>query len=212
MNREIISSALSGIDEKYLIECAEDSFARAKQEKRKENRMSGKGRVRLLNARRAALIAAAVCLILALSVTAYAADAFVKIFGWGNNLEIRQFVDENGESAREVILYTDALTEPVRFENSRMYFIVNNEHIDITDKISQTEAFRYEYSDEEGNTHLWLVGLLSENPGHYGYAEYIKDPSGEWIGGYSARINTESDGRTEALWLETAKSELIIPW
>ena len=212
MNREIISSALSGIDEKYLLECAEYSSALAKQEKRAGNSMSGKGRVRLLTARRAAVIAAAVCLILALSVTAYAACAYEKIFGWGNNLEIRRAADENDESVNAVILHTDALTEPVQFENGRMYFVVNNEHIDITDKISQTEAFRYEYSDEEGNTHLWLVGLLSENPGHYGYAEYIKDPSGEWIGGYSARINSEPDGRTEALWLEIAKSELNIPW
>ena len=60
---------------------------------------------------------------------------------------------------------------------------------------------------------MWLVGLLEEdNPKHYGYAEYLKNEHGEWIGGYSARINTEADGHTNAQWLEIAKEMNVIPW
>ena len=135
-----------------------------------------------------------------------------KIFGWGNNLEITQEVDENGETSSISILHTDNLTEPVKIDDGKIYFIVNDEKIDITDKISETTAFEYEYTDDEGNTHIWLVGLNSDNIKDYGYAEYIKNIDGDWTGGYSARVNIESDGKTNAEWLENAKSEKTIPW
>ena len=135
-----------------------------------------------------------------------------KIFGWGNNLEITQEVDENGETSSISILHTDNLTEPVKIDDRKIYFVVNDEKIDITDKISETTAFEYEYTDDEGNTHIWLVGLNSDNIEDYGYAEYIKNIDGDWTGGYSARVNIESDGKTNAEWLENAKSEKTIPW
>lgn len=135
-----------------------------------------------------------------------------KIFGWGNNLEITQEVDENGETSSISILHTDNLTEPVKIDDGKIYFVVNDEKIDITDKISETTAFEYEYTDDEGNTHIWLVGLNSDNIKNYGYAEYIKNIDGDWTGGYSARVNIESDGKTNAEWLENAKSEKTIPW
>ena len=135
-----------------------------------------------------------------------------KILGWGNNLEITQEVDENGETSSISILHTDNLTEPVKIDDGKIYFVVNDEKIDITDKISETTAFEYEYTDDEGNTHIWLVGLNSDNIKDYGYAEYIKNIDGDWTGGYSARVNIESDGKTNAEWLENAKSEKTIPW
>ena len=135
-----------------------------------------------------------------------------KIFGWGNNFEITQEVDENGETSSISILHTDNLTEPVKIDDGKIYFVVNDEEIDITDKISETTAFEYEYTDDEGNTHIWLVGLNSDNIEDYGYAEYIKNIDGDWTGGYSARVNIESDGKTNAEWLENAKSEKTIPW
>lgn len=135
-----------------------------------------------------------------------------KIFGWGNNFEITQEVDENGETSSISILHTDNLTEPVKIDDGKIYFVVNDEKIDITDKISETTAFKYEYTDDEGNTHIWLVGLNSDNIKDYGYAEYIKNIDGDWTGGYSARVNIESDGKTNAEWLENAKSEKTIPW
>lgn len=135
-----------------------------------------------------------------------------KIFGWDNNFEITQEVDENGETSSISILHTDNLTEPVKIDDGKIYFVVNDEKIDITDKISETTAFEYEYTDDEGNTHIWLVGLNSDNIKDYGYAEYIKNIDGDWTGGYSARVNIESDGKTNAEWLENAKSEKTIPW
>ena len=162
------------------------------------------------------LVSVCVCaaLLCALIVTAYAygGEFISRIYGWGSNFEIKQEIDENGEAVSTSILYTESLNDPVEISDGRMIFIVNNENIDITDQISETDAFRYEYVDEEGNIHFWLVGLNSDNIENFGYAEYIKDPSGTWAGGYSARVNTEADGSTSAQWLEKAKSEQIIPW
>ena len=162
------------------------------------------------------LISICICVALmcALGVTAYAygGEIISRIFGWGNNFEITQKIDENGEEVSESILYTDNLTDPVIFENGRMIFIVNNENIDITDRVSEKEAFQYVYIDEEGNTHLWLVGLNSSDKANFGYAEYIKDSNGMWVGGYDARVNIGKDGSTDAQWLEISKSELNIPW
>ena len=146
------------------------------------------------------------------SVYAHNYQIINKIFGWGNNFEITQEVDENGETSSISILHTDNLTEPVKIDDGKIYFVVNDEKIDITDIISETTAFEYEYTDDEGNTHIWLVGLNSDNIKDYGYAEYIKNIDGDWTGGYSARVNIESDGKTNAEWLENAKSEKTIPW
>lgn len=162
------------------------------------------------------LVSICVCaaMMLAMGVVAYAygVEIINRIWGWGNNFEITQGINENGENTTTSILYTENLTDPVVVSKGKMLFIVNNEKIDITDQVSPNEAFRYEYTDDEGNIHFWLVGLNSDEIENYGYAEYIKDANGEWAGGYSARVNQEADGSTSAQWLEIAKSDMEIPW
>lgn len=160
------------------------------------------------------IAAACVCAVLILGVggTVYGRQIVSVIRDWGNNMEITSYTDEDGEEVSEVMVHTEDMTEPVVFENGRMIFVVNDEHLDITDEISESEAFVYEYQDADGNTQLWLIGPQSENLADYGYAVYVKNPAGDWIGGYSARINIEADGKTSALWLENAKAEMGIPW
>lgn len=167
------------------------------------------------NRKKVLLLVLAACLVMGLGVTAYAYEGglIIQFFGWGNNLEVNTAVDENGKLVTEAIVHTDHLTEPIEIRNGRLFFIVNNENIDITEQISTEKAYQYEYTDTDGITHFWLVGLLEEGvPEHYGYAEYLKNNNGDWVGGYSARINTEADGHTAAKWLETAKENTVIPW
>ncbi len=91
-----------------------------------------------------------------------------------------------------------------------MIFIVNEEHIDITDKVSIEDGFVYEYTDELGILHKWVVGLNSqdmevEDNGYaefqdmevedYGYAEFLFQ-EGKMIGGYA---HNAIDGETP--WL-----------
>lgn len=156
--------------------------------------------------RRAMLaLAAALALLLALTLTAYATRP--SLFGWGGNFEVR--VSEQGDYM-ESVLHTDSLTEPVRFEDGRMLFIVNGEQIDITDKVSETEAFTYEYRDEEGITHCWIIGKNGPKPTNYGYGEFLRSAEG-WISGYTARTNLDPDSKGPA-WLENGKAALDIPW
>lgn len=149
------------------------------------------------------LLLAAVISLLTITVSA---DSVRQLFGWGGNMRIDQY-----EDGAEVRVYTENLTEPVEIRDGRMYFIVNGENIDITDQVSQTKAFTYQYVDNQGITHDWVVGLNGEELEHYGYAEYLR--SGDvWQGGYSARVNSNADGTTEAKWLESWKTENDCPW
>lgn len=147
------------------------------------------------------LLAAVVCL---MTVTA-SADSVRQLFGWGGNMEITQYDD-----GAEVLVHTDEMTEPVEIRDGRMYFIVNGENLDITDQVSQTKAFTYSYEDTQGITHEWVVGLNGDGMESYGYAEYLKTDT--WQGGYSARVNIEADGKTNAQWLEIWKTENNCPW
>lgn len=152
-------------------------------------------------AARLVLLAAVICL---LTVTA-SADSLRQIFGWGGNLEVRQT-----DAGSEVCVHTDNLRSPVELREGRLFFVVNGENLDITDRVSQTESFTYEYADEQQVTHYWVVGLNRDTLDSYGYAEYLKTDT--WIGGYSARVNSHEDGKTDARWLETWKAENNCPW
>lgn len=149
------------------------------------------------------LLLAAVISLMTITVSA---DSVRQLFGWGGNMEITQYDD-----GAEVRIFTDNLTEPVEIRDGRMYFIVNGENLDITDQVSQTKAFNYQYLDEQGVTHDWLVGLIGEELEHYAYAEYLRS-GGVWQGGYSARVNINADGTTDAQWLESWKAENHCPW
>ena len=151
------------------------------------------GRKRLLT------FALAAALVLALSLTAYAGHT---LSGWGGNMEIRAEKTDGGVAA-EVHVHTDDLTEPVSFEDGRMFFIVNGEHIDITDQVSETQPYLYRFTDEEGVTHYWVVGKNGPEPEHYGFAEYLQPPEGDWTAGYVARTDNNS-----APWLDKAIEEL----
>ena len=158
--------------------------------------------------RRIMILAAALVLMLAIGLTAYAAGT--SIYGWGGNFEVRHIKTKSGERT-ESVLHTDSLTEPVRFENDRMIFIVNGEEIDITDKISETEPFHYAYTDEEGIIHYWIVGRNGPELTNYGYGEFLYKEGENWLGGYSARTNLDKDGKGPD-WLQDGKKELNIPW
>ncbi len=145
-------------------------------------------------------LALAAALMLSLGIAAYSTGQV--IFGWGGNMEIHAEKTEGGIQTN-VYVHTDNLTEPVSFENGRMIFIVHDEHIDITDQVSETQPYIYQFSDEEGVLHYWIIGKNGPELEHYGYAEYLHPSESEWTAGYVARTN----GNT-APWLDRAKEEL----
>lgn len=207
MTRESISALLSEVREEYIVEALTLSPADAGEEPTMEN----KNILRPMS-RRFVSIALAAALLLAIGLVAYAAGRVIlkKTESFGGNATITQGT-EDGEEFSEVYLHTEALTDPAEVREGRLIFTADGNETDITDKVSNGGYYEYEYRDDEGNTHYLIVGLNSEDIRNFGYAEFIKDPDGEWIGGYSARTNTEADGSTME-WLMLGKSELNIPW
>ena len=96
---------------------------------------------------------------------------------------------------------------PAVYRNGRLYFTANGENVDITDKISNTKAFTYTYRDERAITHYLLVGGSRER---YGYAEFMREDSGCWIGEYVYGSAIGKQG--SPIWLKNGKKELGIPW
>ncbi len=146
-------------------------------------------------------LALAAALLLALGVAAYSTG--LTFSGWGGNMEIHTEQTEGGIE-NTVYVHTENMTQPVSFEDGRMIFAVNGEHIDITDQVSETVPFLYQYTDEEaGVIHYWIIGKNGPEPEHYGFAEYLQPTDGEWTGGYVARTDNN-----EAPWLYAAWEEL----
>ncbi len=160
--------------------------------------MNGKSTHR--SGRRLLTLALAAALVLALGVAAYSTG--LRFSGWGGNMEI-QSEQTAGGIENTVYVHTENMTQPVRFEDGRMIFIVNGEHIDITDQVSESEPYIYQYTDEGGVIHYWIIGKNGPEPEHYGFAEYLHPLDGEWTIGYVAR----TDGNT-APWLAAAWEEL----
>ena len=149
-------------------------------------------------------LVAAVILLLASGMVTYAAKP--SLFGWGGNFEVR----DTGHGT-ESVLHTDSLVDPVEVEDGRLWFIVNGEHIDITDEISETEPFLYEYTDESNVIHYWLVGKNGPELENWGYGEYLYKPEEEWMAGYSARTNLGPDNEGP-VWLEKGKDLINFYW
>ena len=194
MNRNLLAKAFGDIDENIIAEAYRPVS---------EDASGSSGRIIHMNRKRIVTFALAAALILALGVTAYATGNVV--FGWGNNVEIRATKTGQGVETN-VFVHTDNLTEPVCFENDRMFFIVNDEYIDITDQVSETKAFIYQFTDSDGVIHYWIIGKNGPELWHYGYAEYLRPPEGDWMGGYVARTNNN-----EAPWLDSAWKEIGFP-
>lgn len=163
-----------------------------------------------ISCKRAVTLALAAALALALCVSAYAVggETIKRIFGWGGNLVINQGTGEDTEVGSASVSL-GALAEPVEIAGGRMYFIVNDERIDITGQVSTEKPFHYSYEDAEGYTHHWFIGLNSDDMENYGFAEFIKDSNGDWKGGYGHNHRVD-DG--EARWFILGKEDLKVPW
>jgi len=149
------------------------------------------------------------CLLLGTGVTAWCCRDSLRavITGWRGNATV--ITGENGEGA--VILDTDSVSAPVIFEDGRLFDLTGGEPADITAQVSQSEPYITSQTDEDGNTHYFIVGLNSEDPSDYGFAEYIRDADGQWAGGYSVGTALDENGAAP-VWLTAGMKALQLPW
>lgn len=74
--------------------------------------------------------------------------------------------------------------EPVVLEDGRIWFIANNEHIDITDLIDEETPYIYDGCDpENGITDYIIVGGTPEK---YGWYEHIDHPDAPFYSGFGS--------------------------
>lgn len=160
------------------------------------------------------IVVALTCVLLFLltNVTVYACTGrgiIGRFVSFADNAVFTKAGDENGNNISTAVLDTDDATAPAEFREGHLWFTANEENIDITNQVSESNAFVYDYRDGEGITHYLIVGGAPET---FGYAEFLYDETQmpEWIGGYF--IAGKAGETINPDWLEKAKKELGIPW
>lgn len=157
----------------------------------------------------AAAAAAAVMALILMdgAVYAYTGSGLISRFIASNGAVFTKTVDEEGNMSSSAELCLEEATVPAEYKDGRLYLTVNGENLDITEDISDTNAYNYVYEDSESITHYIIIGGKPES---FGYAEFLQGADKEWIGGSFA--GGEVGGSINPDWLQKAKEELNIPW
>lgn len=90
-------------------------------------------------------------------------------------------------------------------ENGRLYLNLNDEKTDITDQCSDTDYFRKDYTDSEGNTHVLIAGRTVES---YGWAEYIFNTEGKYVFNTMNIPTDEANPDATPVWFAKAEKDL----
>ena len=162
-----------------------------------------------------ATLAAVLALVILVSPTARAAveNWVVKYFFPGSDLTIYEQTDESG-NVTGIVGVVDTEAPPfARMVNGRLYFLGNNEKIDITEEITEEKPYFYTYVDDYGLTHAMAVGY-SGTIENYGIYEFIWEETGgerDWVTGTGRNfLSNETDTRYP--WVDIVWEELDIPW
>lgn len=162
-----------------------------------------------------ATLAAVLALVILVSPTARAAleNWVVKYFFPGSDLTIYEQTDESG-NVTGIVGVVDTEAPPfARMVNGRLYFLGNNEKIDITEEITEEKPYFYTYVDDYGLTHAMAVGY-SGTIENYGIYEFIWEETGgerDWVTGTGRNfLSNETDTRYP--WVDIVWKELDVPW
>ena len=162
-----------------------------------------------------ATLAAVLALVILVSPTARAAveNWVVKYFFPGSDLTIYEQKDTGGNVVGIAgVVDTDA-PPFARMVNGRLYFLGNNEKIDITEEITEEKPYFYTYVDDYGLTHAMAVGY-SGTIENYGIYEFIWEETGgerDWVTGTGRNfLSNETDTRYP--WVDIVWKELDVPW
>lgn len=157
-------------------------------------------------------VAAAAAIVMALLLTdgavyAYTGNGLISRIVALNGTVFTKTVDEDGNVTSEAELNLAEATAPAEYRDGRLYLTVNGENLDITEEVSDTTAYIYLYKDASSITHYMIIG---GEPESFGYAEFMQDAEGVWIGG--SFVGGEVGGTINPQWLQNAKRDLNIPW
>lgn len=166
---------------------------------------------------RRTLATAAAVLALVLFISPQARAVFdnwvVKYFWPDSDITIYEEINEEGAVEATVAVVDTEAPPFARMVNGRLYFLGNNEKIDITDEITEEQPYYYTYVDDYGLTHAMAVGF-SGSIENYGIYEFIwKEADGErnWTAG-TGRNFLSAETETRYPWVDIVWEELDIPW
>ena len=113
------------------------------------------------------------------------------------SVEETSFSGEGGAQIYKISTeYDFSNYEPwAQVKDGRLYFVLNGKSIDITDKCSATDVFRYEQDGENGYKTILFVGGTPDN---YGWGQIIRNPNGDMVEGMAF----VDDANTEPEWLK----------
>lgn len=162
-----------------------------------------------------ATAAAVLALVLVLSPQARAAVEgwVVKYFFPESDLTIYEQTDAGGNVVGIAGVVDTEAPPFARMVNGRLYFLGNNEKIDITDEITEEQPYFYTYVDDYGLTHAMAVGY-SGSIENYGIYEFIWEEAGgtrDWVTG-TGRNFLSPETETRYPWVDLVWEELDIPW
>lgn len=126
----------------------------------------------------------------------------IRNFTTANGLEVEIVQEENST------LFTIADNEwkdsdYVSVQNGRMYFILGDIKEDVTDKCSEEDYYKYEYTDEQSVRHVIIVGGTVSSAG---WAELVFDENGTYI---FCQMNVP--GTTSPTWLLEGMHDQGVP-
>lgn len=148
---------------------------------------------------------AALCAVLALSVTAFASSGLAeRVFHMLSGDTLTVGVDESGEAYVTSSYDGEEPVSPVEErEDGRLYFTANGEDIDITDLCSNETPYVHECVDADGQSHLFIIG---GERGAIGWAECMVGPDGS-LSAFVVSLSPEAEGQPTP-WLDAALAEM----
>ena len=94
-----------------------------------------------------------------------------------------------------------------RVENDRLYLVVGDVKIDVTDQCSETEYYRYEIVNNDGSRNVIIIGGTINNPG---WVEIIFDSSGNYVTNHMC-ITGYDPQTNPCIWQEQAMHNEGVP-
>lgn len=106
-----------------------------------------------------------------------ASEYFRRIIMLSNDTQI-EAVQQSDNTAVSIDSEALELDRYVDISNNKIYFVLDDIRMDITEKCSDTTYFRYDMTDENGLKHIIFVGGTLDNAG---WAEFIFDTDGTYL-------------------------------
>lgn len=159
--------------------------------------------------RRPLAVLAAVCAILALTVTAFASSGLAeRVFHLFSVGTVSVGMDEDGSVHVDRDLEDNAPVSPLEIrDDGRIYFIANGEGIDITDRFSYEEPYVYTHTETENQRHIFIVG---GEPDAAGWAEcVVEDANGDTaLGLFVLELAPEAEDQPTP-WLDAGLAQVL---